>query len=168
VSRSVALSAASPHALDKIRFAFEDEAYWVARLGAFDAGSPTLDSLTTDSSGTTSVVTTMRFGVDQLPDPMRRLRLASLEIVQRERWSTLDGGELRGEITVDAPRTQISGRGSVVLAPAESGTQLAGTATVNVNIPLIGGPISKFIAGLLASGILDIVRVTDSWLVENS
>jgi hypothetical protein len=110
----------------------------------------------------------MRFGGDQLPDPMRRLRLASLEIVQRERWSTLDGGELRGEITVDAPRTPISGRGSVVLAPAESGTQLTGTATVNVNIPLIGGPISKFIAGLLASGILDIVRVTDSWLVENS
>jgi hypothetical protein len=45
---------------------------------------------------------------------------------------------------------------------------LAGTATVKVNVPLIGGAIAKFVAGQLATGIVDIVRVTDSWLFEHS
>jgi hypothetical protein len=168
VLRSIALSAESPHPLARIRSAFQDEDYWLARLGAFEAGSPTLDSLVTDPAGRTSVSMTMRFGGDQLPDPMRRLRLASLEIVQRERWSALDGGDLRGEISVDALRTPIAGGGSVHLTPTDWGTRLAGTASVKVNVPLIGGAIARFIAGLLANGIVDIVRVTDSWLSENS
>ena len=111
---------------------------------------------------------TMRFGRDQLPEPIQRLRLATLEIVQCERWSAVEDGDLRGQITVDAPRTPISGRGSVHLTPADFGTRLAGTATVKVNVALIGGTIARFIAGQLAHGIVDIVRVTDSWLDENS
>lgn len=164
----MALTAESPHPLDRIRCAFDDAAYWRARLGAFEAGSPTLDSLVTDSSGQTSVQMTMRFGGDQLPDPIRRLRLASLEIVQREQWYAVDDGNVRGEIAIDALKTPISGHGSVLLTPADSGTQLAGTATVEVNVPLIGGPIATFVAGQLATGIGDIVRVTDSWLSELS
>lgn len=165
--RSLTLAAESPHSLDSIRCAFSDEAYWRARLGAFEAGAPTLDGLTTDASGKTSVVMTMRFGGEQLPDPMRRLRLASLEIVQREQWHSVDGGHVRGEIAIDALRTPISGHGSVLLTPGDVGTQLAGTATVKVSVPLIGGAIAKFVAGQLATGIVDIVRVTDSWLFEH-
>jgi hypothetical protein len=165
--RSLPLTAESPHALDRIRCAFDDEAYWRARLGAFEAASPTLDSLATDSSGTTSVVMTMRFGGDQLPDPMRRLRLASLHILQRERWHAVDGGAVLGSIEIDALRTPMSGQGSVHLTAVESGTHLAGTATVKVNVPLIGGTIATFIAGQLANGIVDIVRVTDAWLSEH-
>src|SRR3954447_6145392 len=99
------LTAESPHSLDGIRCAFDDAAYWRARLRAFEAGSPTLDSLTTDSSGTTSVVMTMRFGGDQLPDPLRRLRLASLHIVQREQWHAVESGTASGSIAIDAVRT---------------------------------------------------------------
>jgi len=168
VPRSFELTAQSPHSLQRIRSAFEDETYWLARLDAFEAGSPRLDYLTTDSAGETSVSMTMRFGRDQLPEPIQRLRLATLEIVQCERWSAVEDGDPRGQITVDAPRTPISGRGSVHLTPADFGTRLAGTATVEVNVPLIGGTIARFIAGQLAHGIVDIVRVTDSWLDENS
>jgi hypothetical protein len=167
VPRSIELAAESPHSLDRIRTAFDSEAYWRSRLSAFPAGSPTLDSLTIDPAGRTSVAMTMRFGGDQLPDPLRRLRLASLEIVQRERWEPVEAGTLRGAIDVDALKTPISGQGAVHLTPAGSGTRLAGSATVNVRIPLIGGAISTFVAGLLANGIVDIVRVTDSWLAEN-
>ena len=165
--RSIELTAASPHPLTDIRRAFDDEAYWQSRLTAFEGGSPTLDELSTDESGRTSVTMTMRFGGDQLPDPLRRLRLGSLEVVQREQWDAVEAGTLRGAIEVDARRTPMSGRGSVRLTPAGSGTALAGHATVDVNVPLIGGAISKFIAGLLANGIVDIVGVTDSWLAEN-
>jgi hypothetical protein len=62
----------------------------------------------------------------------------------------------------------MSGHGSVHLSAAGSGTHLAGTATVKVNVPLIGGPIATFIAGQLANGIVDIVRVTDTWLAGHS
>jgi hypothetical protein len=160
------LTAASPYPLASILAAFGDDHYWYARLGAFEAGAPTLDALTTDSAGRTAVAMTMRFGGDQLPDPLRRLRLASLEIVQREEWYPVGGGMVRGEITVDAPRTPLSGRGAVELTPDGPGTRLAGTATVQVNVPLIGGTIATFVAGQLANGIVDVVAVTDAWLSE--
>ncbi len=158
------VSADSPHSIDRIRSALENEDYWLARLVAFQAGSPTLDSLTIDSTGGTSVLMTMRFGGDQLPEPMRRLRLGPLEIVQRERWYGAERGNVRGEITVDAQGTPISGHCSIHLTPVDSGTHLTGTATVEVKVPLIGGTIAKFIAGQLANAIIDIVRVTDAWL----
>lgn len=120
--------------------------------------------MSTDASGRTCVAMTMRFGGDQLPDPIRRLRLASLEIVQREQWYPVDDGTVRGEITVDAPRTPLSGRGAVELTPDGQGTHLTGTATVKVNVPLIGGTIATFVAGQLANGIVDVVAITDAWL----
>jgi len=160
------LTATSPHPVTSIVTAFGDERYWRARLGAFEAGAPTLDALTTDSAGRTAVEMTMRFGGDQLPDPLRRLRLASLVIVQREEWFPVDDGAVRGEITVDALKTPLSGRGAVEMTPDGPGTQLTGTATVKVNVPLIGGTIATFVAGLLANGIVDVVTVTDTWLSE--
>lgn len=165
--RSLSLTAESPNTIDRIRSAFDDENYWQSRLTTFEDASPTLDSLTIDAAGTTSITMTMRFGGDQLPGPLQRLRLGSLQIVQRERWYALVDGTVRGEIAVDAPRTPISGDGSVSLSPRDYGTQLAGTARVEVGVPLIGGKIAGFIAGQLANGIVDIVRITDSWLAEN-
>jgi hypothetical protein len=167
VPRSLRLTAESPNSIERIRSAFDDENYWQSRLTTFEAASPTLDSLTIDAAGTTSVTMTMRFGGDQLPGPLQRLRLGSLQVVQHERWHALDNGTVRGEIVVDAPRTPIAGGGSVSLSPRGSGTQLAGTAKVEVGVPLIGGTIAGFIAGQLANGILDIVHITDSWLAEN-
>jgi hypothetical protein len=167
VPRSMDLTARSPHPPEKIRSAFENDDYWLARLTAFEAGSPVMDHFSVDPTGQISVSVTMRFAPDQLPDVMRRLHLPALEVVQLERWSPVDDGSLRGHIAVDALRTPISGQGSVHLTSAGSGTQLVGTATVDVKLPLLGGPISKFIAGLLANGIVDIVHVTDSWLDAN-
>jgi hypothetical protein len=55
----------------------------------------------------------------------------------------------------------------VILSPSDSGTQLTGTARVEVSVPLIGGKIAGFVAAQLANGIIDIVHITDSWLSEN-
>jgi hypothetical protein len=167
VPRSQNLTAESPNSIERIRAAFDDAKYWQARLAAFEDASPTLDSLATDAAGTTSVTMTMRFGGDQLPGPLQLLRLGSLQIVQRERWHALSDGTVRGEIAVDAPRTPITGDGSVTLSSFGSGTRLAGTARVEVSVPLIGGKIAGFVAGQLANGIVDIVHITDSWLAQN-
>jgi hypothetical protein len=161
------LAASSPHDIHRIRAAFDDERYWQARLAFVDDASPTLDSHDTDGAGTTTMQMTMRFGGDQLPVPLQRLRLGSLHVVQREEWSALDGTTVRGEITVHAPRTPLAGRGSVTMQPTGAGTALTGTAVVDVNVPILGGKIASFVAGLLADGIVDIVRVTDTWLYAN-
>ena len=55
----------------------------------------------------------------------------------------------------------------VDLAPDGPGTRLVGTATVTVKVPLIGGTIATFVAGQLATGIVDVVTVTDAWLSES-
>jgi hypothetical protein len=162
------LAASSPHDVHDIRAAFDDPDYWQARLTFVEGGSPTLDTLETDGAGNTTMQMTMRFGGDQLPGPLQRLRLGSLHVVQHERWSAIDGTTVRGQITIHAPRTPLSGQGSVMIQPVGSGTALTGTAVVDVNVPIIGGKIAAFVAGLLADGIVDIVRVTDTWLDAHS
>lgn len=163
MSRTVHLTASSPHPVGGLRSAFADREYWRARLELYAAGAPRLDTLSTATDGTTTVEITMRFGGEQLPAVLRPLRLGSLRIVQREQWQPVDGG-LRGAVEVSAPRTPISGRGDVRLTGDGAGTRLDGTGIVDVRVPLIGGPIAAFLADLLADGIRDIVGVTDQWL----
>jgi hypothetical protein len=151
------LAASSPHDVHEIRAAFDDPDYWRARLAFVEGGSPTLDAFATDDAGTTTMQMTMRFGGDQLPGPLQRLRLGSLHVVQHEQWSAIDGSTVHGEIAIHAPRTPLSGHGSVTIEPVGTATALTGTAVVDVKI-------AAFIAGLLADGIVDIVRVTDTWL----
>lgn len=163
----VRLTAESPHALANIRSAFADGDYWRARLDLNEAGAPTLDTLTTDAGGTTTMQMTMRFGGDQLPAVLRPLRLGALKVVQHEVWEpTADG--LHGTIGVTALRTPISGRGIVDLESDGAGTRLTGTATVDVRVPLFGGPIAGFLTAQLADAIREIVRVTDRWLDRRS
>jgi hypothetical protein len=167
VPRSVDLSAQSPHPITDIQWAFGTADYWRSRLAHYDIGAPTLDSLTTDEDGTTTVEISMRFGGDQLPAVVRSLRLGALRVIQRERWRPVDGG-LSGDVTIAALRTPISGRGRVELAPTGQGTQLAGSAAAEVKVPLFGGPIAGFFNAQIAAGVLDIVRITDEWLATHS
>lgn len=163
MSRGSPLSAESPHPLPRIRSAFADPDYWRARLDLYSAGAPTLDTLATTADGTTTVQITMRFGGEQLPAMLRPLRLGSITVVQRERWEPAGDG-VRGRVDVDALRTPLSGFGEVMLTAHGGGTRLAGSATVDVRVPLIGGPIAAFLTDMLADGVRDIVRITDRWL----
>jgi hypothetical protein len=167
VARSFVVSAESPCAVDRVYSAFGNENYWQARLTAFDTGNPRLDSLTTDADGTTTVTMTLSFGGDQLPGPLRRIHAGVLRVIHTETWSALDGESMRGEITVDARGMPLSGRGDMAVTSAALGSRLTGTATVNVDVPFIGGAIAKLIADPLADGILDIHDFTNSWMAEH-
>ncbi|WP_319456613.1 MULTISPECIES: DUF2505 domain-containing protein [unclassified Mycobacterium] len=164
--RSINLSAQSPHPVTHIQWAFAHADYWRSRLAHYDVGAPTLDSLTTDEDGTTTVEITMRFGGDQLPAVLRPLRLGALRVIQRERWRPVHGG-LSGDVTIAALRTPISGRGRVELTPSGHGTHLAGTAAAEVKVPLLGGAIAGFFNAQIADVVGDFVRVTDAWLTEH-
>ena len=96
-----------------------------------------------------------------------QLHRADLELVQNERWSRIDDGRLRGEINVAAPGTPLSGFWQVLVTPVRNGSRLNYTATVKVNVPLIGGRIERFIGGQLAEGIPEAVRFTTEWIAQN-
>ncbi|MCW2557538.1 MAG: Protein of uncharacterized function [Mycobacterium sp.] len=167
VPRSFVVSAESPGTVEQAHRAFGSESYWQARLAAFDTGSPTLDSLTTDADGTTTATMTLSFGGDQLPPPLNRLHAGVLHVLHRERWYAPEDGHARGEITVDARGLPLSGGGALSLTPVPDGLRFECTATVTVNVPLIGGTIAKLIAEPLADGILDIHVFTNQWVAEN-
>lgn len=165
--RSFVVSAESPGTVDQAHRAFGSETYWRARLAAFDTGSPTLDSLTTDADGTTTATMTLSFGGDQLPAPLNRLHAGVLHALHRERWYAPEDGNVRGEITVEALGLPLSGQGAVWLTPTPDGSRFDCTGAVRVNLPLIGGTIAKLIAEPLADGILDIHVFTNEWITEN-
>jgi len=167
VPRSFAVSAESPATVDQAHRAFGNENYWRARLAAFDTGTPTLDSLTTDADGTTTAAMTLSFGSDQLPAPLNRLHAGVLHALHRERWYAPDDGKVRGEITVEALGLPLFGEGAVWLTPTPNGSRFECTGTVRVNVPLIGGTIARLIAEPLAGGILDIHVFTSAWVAEN-
>jgi hypothetical protein len=166
VPRSFVLSAESRSSVDRIHSTFGGEDYWRARLAAFDTGAPTLDSLTTDADGTTTVAMTLSFGTDQLPSPLNRIRAGLVRVLHHERWCALDAGGLRGEIIVDAPGMPLSGHGEVSVARAETGAQLVFAATVAVSVPVVGETIAKLIADPLADGIRDIYEFTNAWMAD--
>jgi hypothetical protein len=167
VPRSFAVSAESPGTVDQAHRAFGNENYWRARLAAFDTGTPTLDSLTTDADGTTTAAMTLSFGGDQLPAPLNRLHAGVLHALHRERWYAPDDGKVRGEITVEALGLPLFGEGAVWLTPTPNGSRFECTGTVRVYVPLIGGTIARLIAEPLADGILDIHVFTSAWVAEN-
>lgn len=164
--RSFDTSVESPASVEQFLSAFGNEDYWRARLAIGD-GAATLKSLTVDADGTVSVVVGASLLRDRLPKLITQLHRADLELVQNERWSRIDDGLLRGEISVAAPGTPLSGFWEVLVTPVRNGSRLNYTATVKVNVPLVGGTIERFIGGQLAEGIPDGVRFTTEWIAEN-
>ena len=141
--------------------------YWRARLLRFDDGRPTLDSLTHDADGATTVTVTMRFGLEQLPPPMDRLHSGSLRIVQIETWHATDDGVLHGTIAVDAPGAPVSGHGELSVTPSagwlETGGQGHGRRARSGDRWRDRGIGRRPARG----GIRDIHEFTDAWIVAN-
>jgi hypothetical protein len=164
--RSFDVSVESPASVEQFLWAFGNEDYWRARLASGDSAA-TLNLLTVDADGTVSVVVAASVLRDRLPKLATQLHRADLEVVQNERWSRIDGGWLRGEISVAAPGTPLSGFGEGLVAPVRNGSRLNYTATVKVNVPLVGGTIERFIGGQLAEGVAQGVRFTTEWIAEN-
>ena len=55
-----------------------------------------------------------------------------------------------------------------VLAPAESGSRLNCTATVEFKVPLVGGKIEGLIGRLIVPQFSIIQRFTAKWITENA
>ncbi len=155
--------------VEQVHQAFSDEQYWLARLADSGADDYSLDSMTVDGQGI-DIVTTQRLRADRLPGVVTQFHRGDLSFVREETWTPIRDGQatatINGSIT-DAPATL---SGAAVLAPAKSGggSRLEFKATVQVDVPLVGGKIENFIGSQLVELLIAEQRFTTVWITENA
>ena len=155
--------------VEQVHQAFSDEQYWLARLADSGADDDSLDSMTVDGDGI-EIVTTQRLRADRLPGVVTQFHRGDLSLVREETWSPICDGQATATIKltiIDAPATL---SGTAVLAPAKSGggSRLEFKATVQVNVPLVGGKIENFIGSQLIELLIAEQRFTTVWITENA
>jgi hypothetical protein len=175
--RSFDLSVESSASVVQIHSAFSEEDYWLARLAAF-GGIGRLDSLIIRTDGSVTAVTIadmsdMRHdwlpGLvdDWLLGLIAKLYPGDLKVVHNETWSPIGGGQVRGEVSVAARGAPGSGLGVVLLAPAQNGSRLKCTVTVEFKVPLVGGKIESFFGRQVVEQIADVQCFTTKWITEH-
>ena len=155
--------------VEQVHHAFSDEQYWLARLTDSGADRYSLDSMTANGEGI-YVKTTQTLRADRLPGVVTQFHHGDLSFVREETWTPVRDGQATATINgsiADAPATM---RGTAVLAPATSGggSRMAFNATVQVNVPLVGGKIENFIGSQLVELLIAEQRFTTVWITENA
>ena len=154
--------------VEQVHQAFRDEQYWLARLADSGADDYSLDSMTVDDQGI-DVITTQTLRPDRLPAVVTQFHRGELSFVREETWTSIHDGQatatVKGSIT-GAPATLT---GTAVLTPAKSGggSRLEFKATVQIDIPLVGGKIENFIGSQLVDLVIAEQRFTTVWIAEN-
>jgi len=155
--------------VEQVHQAFSDEQYWLARLADSGADDYSLDLLSVDSQGI-DIKTTQRLRADRLPGVVQQFHRGDLSLVREERWTPIRDEQATAALdlaVVGAPATL---SGTAVLAPAKSGSRsrLEFKATVQVNVPLVGGKIENFIGSQLADLLIAEQRFTTVWIAEKA
>ena len=166
--RSFDLTAEYHGTVDQVHSAFSDEEYWLARLAYSGADIATLNLIVVGGDGTVTVATTQTLRTDRLPGMVTQFHPRDLQIVRNETWSPLSDGVAHAQVSGAVPGAPVSLAGTAVLAPKHGGSRLKFTATVEVNIPLVGGKLESFIGGKLAELVVAEQRFTTVWIVENT
>jgi hypothetical protein len=167
--RSFDMAAEYEGSVEQVHRAFSDEQYWLARLADSGADDYSLDSMTVNGEGI-DVVTTQTLRADRLPGVVTQFHSGDLSFVREEMWTVVTDGRasatVKGSIT-GAPATL---GGTAVLAPGKSdnGSRLEFNATVQVDIPLVGGKIENFIGSQLVELLIAEQRFTTAWITENA
>jgi hypothetical protein len=156
--------------VEQVHRAFRDENYWLARLTDSGVDAYSLDRLTVDEAGGIDVVTTQRLRADRLPGVVQQFHRGDLALVREEAWSPISDGQATATIKLAIPGAPATLTGNAVLAPADSGaiSRLDFHATVEVNIPLVGGKIENFIGSQLVDLLIAEQRFTTVWITENA
>jgi Protein of unknown function (DUF2505) len=165
--RSFDFSVKSSVSAEQIHSAFAEEDYWLARLSHF-GGVGRLDSLAIGTDGVVRVVIVQDLLHDWLPGLFAKLYPGDLHIVQKEAWSLIGGGMVRGEVNTSARGAPGSGLGTVLMAPSQNGSRLKCTATVKVKVPLVGGRIESFVGRQMVEETPVMLRFTANWITDHA
>ena len=165
--RSFEVSFESPASVQEVHAAFWNRDYWLDRLAAF-GGAKSLDALRHDPDGTVTVTVSEDLRRAVLPGMLTRIYRGEANVRTIETWAPDGDGGLRGDIDIDVVGAPGSGSGTAVLAAAGTGSRLELTATVEFNVPLVGGKIESYVAGQFADGFANINLFTTNWIAERA
>jgi hypothetical protein len=155
--------------VEQVHQAFRDEQYWLARLADSGADDYSLDTLTVDDRGI-DIVTTQRLRSDRLPAVVTQFHRGDLALIREEKWSPIRDERSTATIqltVIGAPAT-LTGDAVLVSANSGAGSRLDFHATVQVNVPLVGGKIENFIGSQLVDLLIAEQRFTTVWITENA
>lgn len=161
--RRIEVTVHSRVTVEQVFSAFADEKYWQARISAFGGGN-SLDAHVVDTDGTVRVSAVQDLTHELLPTAIAAVYPRDLTVVRSETWRWIDKSRVGGEISVATDGAPASGHAHATLTPADDGTRLDFTATVEFKVPFVGGRIEKYLASQLADGIREIQRFTTSWV----
>jgi hypothetical protein len=166
--RTFTLTEHYPGSVEQVYAAFADERYWLARLADSGADTATLDSMTVGADGGVDVVTTQGIHRDKLPALAAQFHPGDLEMARHEKWRPVRDGRAHAQVTGKIVGAPAKLSGDAVLEPAsesgEAGCALRLTATVQVDIPLVGGKIENFIGTQLGELMTAEQQFTSTWL----
>jgi hypothetical protein len=155
--------------VEQVHRAFSDEQYWLARLADSGADDYSLDTLAVDGQGI-DIVITQRLRADRLPGVVTQFHRGDLSLVRQEAWTPIRDGQAAATIKLSIIGAPATLSGTAVLAPAKSGggSRLEFKATVQVDVPLVGGKIENFIGSQLVDLLIAEQRFTTVWITENT
>ncbi len=160
------VSTESSATVDEVHAAFRDADYWRDRLAVFGGDSIRLDSLVVED-GSIVVNTTQDLRNDVLPGLIAKAVPGDLKVLREEIWHLTDDGVLRGDVVMTASGAPLSGVATASISPIPAGSVLRFAGTVHMKVPLIGGPIEKYISSQIAQEIPGVQRFTTKWVAEN-
>ncbi|RRR44504.1 DUF2505 domain-containing protein [Mycolicibacter terrae] len=164
--RTFTLSEHYPASVEQVYAAFADEQYWLARLADSGADTATLDAMSVGTDGGVDVATTQGIHRAKLPALAAQFHPGDLEVARHERWRPVRDGRAHAEVTGKIVGAPAKLSGDAVLEPAAGGAALRLTATVQVDIPLVGGKIENFIGSQLTELMTAEQRFTSMWLQQ--
>jgi hypothetical protein len=160
--------------VEEVLRAFSEEQYWLARLADSGADDTTLDSMQiggpSGDDGSIDVITTQVLRSDRLPGVITQFHRGDLQIRREERWEPVTNGSATATVTGSILDSPASLTGNAVLEPvAETGgARMKLRATVQVNIPLVGGKLENFIGNQLVELLIAEQRFTTTWIGETA
>ena len=165
--RSFDLSVESSASVEQIHSAFSEEDYWLARLAAF-GGIGTLDSLIIGTDGSVTVVIIQDLRHEGCPG----WSPSSIPVIGKScttrRGARSAAAWCAGRSASRRAGAPGSGFGAALLAPAQNGSRLKCTATVEFKVPLVGGKIESLIGRQVIERIAVIQRFTTKWITEHA
>lgn len=156
--------------VEQVHHAFREERYWMARLTESGTDSYSLDRLILGDDGGIDIATTQKMHTSRLPGVVQQFHRGDLAVIREEVWSPIHDGQATAtiRIAIEGAPAKLSGRAKLVPANPGTGSRLEFNATVEVNIPLVGGKVENFIGSQLIDVLILEQRFTTVWIAENA
>lgn len=134
-----------------------------------EAGAVRHDIAVTRAGEGARVVTKRDLSTDDLPDFVKSIVGATLEVTETYDWAApAPDGSREAALTVEASGAPVAMRGTVRLRPVGAATEMVIDGNLKAAIPLLGGKIERSAAPAFLRGIRSEHETGRRWLAEQA